>query len=137
MARPKIEIDPEQVFKLAQLGCNNTEIGTIVGCSDDVIATRFKEQIEKGRASLKMTLRRWQLDAAKKGNVSMLIWLGKNILNQIDKRPEEVEDTIIVTADQKLSKEEIKDLLLEARREARKQAIIEARKYVKDQSTKT
>lgn len=32
-----------------------------------------------------MSLRRWQLEAAKKGNVVMMIWLGKQMLGQIER----------------------------------------------------
>jgi len=31
-----------------------------------------------------MSLRRWQLEAARKGNASLLIWLGKQMLGQKD-----------------------------------------------------
>lgn len=85
MGRPKIEIDGEQVFKLAQLGCRNTEIADYFGCSEQTIESRFQPELDKGRAELRMSLRRWQLEAAKKGNVAMMIWLGKQILNQKDK----------------------------------------------------
>jgi hypothetical protein len=34
----------------------------------------------------KISLRRQQIETAKKGNVSMLIWLGKQLLDQSDKR---------------------------------------------------
>jgi hypothetical protein len=84
MARPELEIDGNLVEKLASIGCKTTEIADFVGCSTDTLDRRFAEQLAKGRASLKMSLRRWQLDAARKGNASMLIWLGKQLLGQKD-----------------------------------------------------
>jgi hypothetical protein len=85
MARPPIPIDGEQVFKLAQLGCRNQEIGDYFNCSAQTIEARFQAELDKGRSELRMTLRRWQLEAAKRGNIAMLIWLGKQMLGQIDK----------------------------------------------------
>lgn len=84
MARPKIEIDAKEVYKLAQIGCRNEEIADWFGCSAQTIETRFQPELDKGRSELRMTLRRWQLESAKKGNVAMLIWLGKQMLKQTD-----------------------------------------------------
>jgi hypothetical protein len=85
MARPKIEIDPEMVLKLAQIGCKNTEISDYFNCSPQTLETRFQPELTKGRSELKMSLRRWQLESAKKGNVVMQIWLGKQMLGQQDR----------------------------------------------------
>ena len=85
MARPLLPIDGEQVFKLAQIGCRNQEIADYFNCSAQTIETRFQPELDKGRAELKMTLRRWQIEAARKGNVAMMIWLGKQLLGQQDK----------------------------------------------------
>jgi hypothetical protein len=56
-----------------------------VGVSVDTLDRRFAAEIEKGRSNLRTSLRRWQLEAAKKGNVAMLIWLGKQYLEQTEK----------------------------------------------------
>jgi len=84
MAKP-LPIDPKLVQDLAAIGCKTTEIATIVGCSVDTLDRRFAEEMDKGRNNLRASLRRWQLESAKKGNVAMLIWLGKQILQQTDK----------------------------------------------------
>jgi hypothetical protein len=84
MARPKKVIDPKLVQDLASIGCKTTEIAAIVGASVDTLDRRFAEEMNKGRNNLRCSLRRWQLDAAKKGNVTMLIWLGKQLLDQKD-----------------------------------------------------
>lgn len=94
MARPKKTIDPRMVHDLAQLGCKTKEIATTLGCSSDTIERRFAAELQKGRESLKISLRRWQLEAAKKGNVAMLIWLGKQMLGQTEK----IEQTAEVKA---------------------------------------
>lgn len=84
MARPKLQIDPAQVYKLAQIGCKNDEIANWFGCSTDTIEKRFSAELAKGKSELKMSLRRWQLKAAEKGNATLLIWLGKQLLGQRD-----------------------------------------------------
>lgn len=84
MAKP-LPIDPKLVQDLAAIGCKTTEIASIVGCSVDTLDRRFADEMEKGRANLRMSLRRWQLEAAKKGSTAMLIWLGKQILQQTEK----------------------------------------------------
>jgi hypothetical protein len=95
MARPEIEIDGKLVLKFASLGCKTTEIADYFGCSVDTIDRRFAEELKKGRANLRMSLRQWQLDAARNGNASLLIWLGKQMLDQ--------KDQIDVSSDSPLS----------------------------------
>jgi hypothetical protein len=85
MGRKEIEIDSEQVLKLAQIGCKTTEIADWFGVSTDTIDRRFAEQLTKGRVNMQMSLRRKQMDVALGGNIVMLIWLGKQMLGQIDR----------------------------------------------------
>lgn len=92
MARPKLEINADEIFKLAQIGCKNEEIADYFGCHVNTITGRFCEELTKGRANLRMSLRRKQLDVAFKGNVTMLIWLGKQMLDQKDKQEISSED---------------------------------------------
>ena len=87
MGRPKkYNIDVEQVEKLAGLGCTNIEIASFFGCDESLIRKSYSEYIAKGRDSGKIRLRQYQWASAKKGNVVMLIWLGKQILGQTDKQ---------------------------------------------------
>jgi hypothetical protein len=86
MARPKkYDIDTNQVEKLAGLGCTNVEIASFFDCSESLLSKSYSRFITKGKDKGKIRLRQWQLKAAEKGNVSMLIWLGKQILGQQDK----------------------------------------------------
>ena len=85
MSRPLIPIDAGEVLKLAQLGCKNEEIASFFSCSEQTITHRFQEELDKGRSDLKISLRRIQIQAAEKGNVVMMIWLGKQLLGQIDR----------------------------------------------------
>lgn len=84
MARPKLEIDEDQVLKLAGINCSLAEMAAVLNCSSDTIERRFAEVIKKGRETGKMSLKRKQWELAMSGNVTMLIWLGKIILDQKD-----------------------------------------------------
>lgn len=86
MARPKIKVDTEMLKRLASILCTMEEMATIVGCSVDTLENRFSDVIKEGRASGKMSLRRWQWEACKKGNSALLIWMGKQHLGQRDKQ---------------------------------------------------
>ena len=87
MARPKkYNIDPKEVEKLASFGCTDTEIASFFGCSTDLIRKSYSENLTKGREKGKIRLRQMQWKAADKGNVTMLIWLGKQVLGQSDKQ---------------------------------------------------
>ena len=84
VGRPKIEIDEEQIKTLASLGCTYAEIGSVVGCSAKTIQRNYVHLIKEGHDRLKVSLRRWQYQAAEKGNTTLLIWLGKQYLDQRD-----------------------------------------------------
>jgi hypothetical protein len=86
MPRSKIPVDPHLVEVLAGVGCTNTEIATITGCSSATISRRFAKNLTKGRDDLKMRLRKKQLDLALAGDRTMLIWLGKQYLDQTEKQ---------------------------------------------------
>ena len=87
MGRPKkYNIDTDQVEKLAGLGCTNIEIASFFGCTDSLIRKNYSEYVLKGKENGKIRLRQWQMKSAQKGNVTMLIWLGKQMLGQSDKQ---------------------------------------------------
>lgn len=96
MARPKkYKIDHQEVEKLASYGCSNTEIAEFYGCDESLIRKSFSEYLIKGRAKGKIRLRQLQWKSAEKGNVTMQIFLGKNILGQKDKLEEaELEEPL-------------------------------------------
>tara|TARA_R100000426_G_scaffold41432_1_gene32081 strand:+ start:1521 stop:1826 length:306 start_codon:yes stop_codon:yes gene_type:complete len=96
MARPKkYKINNEEVEKLASFGCTNTEIAEFYGCDESLIRKSFSEYLTKGRAKGKIRLRQLQWKSAEKGNVTMQIFLGKNILGQQDRLEEsELEEPL-------------------------------------------
>jgi len=115
--RPLILIDWESFDKLCALHCTLVEISEWFNCSEDTIeravkrekllgfAEYFKRKSSKGKTSL----RRAQYELAMKGNCTMLIWLGKQHLEQSDKyeAKEElkVENKVVYTSSWGSSKE--------------------------------
>lgn len=93
MGRSLTKIDGEQVEKLAMLGCRVDEIAVVLGGSETTLWRRFGSLIKRGHANQKMSLRKLQFDAAKKGNPALLIWLGKQYLGQKDS-PIEIEGNV-------------------------------------------
>ena len=57
----------------------------------DTLNRNFAEFLDKGRANGKTRLRQLQWQAAQKGNVTMLIWLGKTMLGR--REPEPIRET--------------------------------------------
>ena len=83
--RKKIILDTEQIQRLASMQCTTKEIAFVLGVSIDTLNRNYKEHIELGKAEGKILLRRAQWrNAVEKDNVTMQIWLGKNILKQTD-----------------------------------------------------
>jgi hypothetical protein len=75
----------KQVEKLAAYGLNNKEIAEVLGYDDSTLKRKFENFLIKGRGELKKRLKRKQIEVAMQGNVSMLIWLGKQYLDQSEK----------------------------------------------------
>jgi len=98
--RPRLEIDWKVVTGLCQIFCTLEEIVSVLGISEDTLERacvrehhmRFADFRKKHSASGRMSLRRDQYQAAKRGNTTMLIWLGKQHLGQRDKI--ERDDTV-------------------------------------------
>lgn len=85
MARPKLKVDPQQIERLASIGCNNRDIAYAVGMSEDTLYRRFAAPIAKGQASLRNRLRLKMWDAIDRGNITMMIFLSKQYLGFADK----------------------------------------------------
>jgi hypothetical protein len=77
-------VPPDEVFKLASMGCSIEEMSDFFQINRETLKYNFIEYINKGRAELKHKLRLAQVRLALSGNAVMLIWLGKNILGQSD-----------------------------------------------------
>lgn len=95
VGRDKHVIDPQEVFKLAQIGCKDIEIADWFGIDGNTLRYNFSVELTKGREALKQSLRRAQLSVALAGNPTMLIWLGKQYLGQSES-PLDTSDTQIL-----------------------------------------
>jgi hypothetical protein len=77
-------IDPVEIEKLAKLWCSWEDMSDFFGVPTQTLKYNFSAIVAKGRSETKQALRRAQIKLALGGNATMLIWLGKNILDQSD-----------------------------------------------------
>ena len=87
----KIKLDSAKVETLASYDCTMEEIASGLGVSTDTLDRRRKEEpgiaeaIVRGRARIRISLRKAQLKSAiKDGNPQMLKWMGTQMLGQSD-----------------------------------------------------
>lgn len=83
--RPKAKIDPDHVVALAKAGCTVDEMAAFLKVNKKTLERRFGKVIDEGRLTRNVSLRRKQIELAMKGDRTMLIWLGKQLLGQSDK----------------------------------------------------
>jgi len=96
MARPRIEIDYEEVIKLCHIQATAEEIAYVLGVSADTLDRRLKEKYDIGFAEFfkkhsamgKISLRR-NMFKLSETNATMAIWLSKQHLGMRDNLPEE------------------------------------------------
>lgn len=94
MARTKIEIDWDRIEKMAMAGANGQQIAAAIGVHYDTLVNRFKENDNSDFSQYLATKRekgnelllRKQFDVAMSGDKTMLVWLGKQRLNQTERQ---------------------------------------------------
>lgn len=84
VGRNKTVIPPEEVYRLAAMGCKDTEVADWFGIDNNTLRYNFEVELTTGREALKQGLRRAQIEHALRGNPTLLIWLGKQYLSQSD-----------------------------------------------------
>ena len=99
-------IVPDEVYKLAAIGCTDSEIARWFSMKESTLKDNFREIIAKGREDMKQTLRQAQIRLALSGNATMLIWLGKNILGQQETPTNNQDKPILPWTD---AEEEVED----------------------------
>lgn len=102
MARPIKELNPDIesiIEKLATIHCTDAEIASRVGLSERTLRRRYGRLLKKGREEGKTSLRAMQMLAAQKGNVTMQIWLGKQLLHQRDQPIIAIDNKVDITLD--------------------------------------
>jgi len=73
--RPKLQIDGDQVYKLASLGLTNDAIAEFLNCTRQTIEARFPEEIRMGRSNLRETLMAHAVIRATSGGSDKLLCL--------------------------------------------------------------
>jgi len=106
VGRDRAVVPPEEVFKLAQIGCKDTEIADWFGIDSNTLRYNFSAELTKGRAALNQSLRRAQINTALSGNATMLIWLGKQYLGQSDNPIDTDANQILPWVQTELNREE-------------------------------
>jgi hypothetical protein len=98
--RPKKEIDVQVLKHLCEMQCTLTECAHVLGVSTDTLKRNYADVIQLGKSQGKISLRRAQWkNAIEKNNVTMQIWLGKNILGQTDSPLDDDAGTILPWTD--------------------------------------
>ena len=95
--RPRKELDFPQFEKLCAICATEEEIAHWFDMTVDTLSARckenygetFSEVYKKFSSEGKMSIRRKQIEVAMSGNVSMLIWVGKQTLGQKDRQETE------------------------------------------------
>lgn len=111
MSKRKIKIDMEQFMETVGIGATNAELAVIFDCSTDYLEKHFAKEMAQGRETMRKRLRKKQLEVALDGNVTMLIWLGKNMLKQTDAPPVEIKADQNSNVGQQMLVEELAKLL--------------------------
>jgi len=91
---PIKEINFEALDNLINIQCTGEECASVLGVDYDTLNARIKDKgydgfsdyFDKKRGKGKASLRRLQWKTAEEGNPTMLIWLGKQWLQQTDKQ---------------------------------------------------
>ena len=93
--RKPIELDLATVESAASIGCTADEIAAVLNIGRQTLFDHInrdpevQDAIDRGRAKGRATLRRLQWQSAAGGNIAAQIWLGKQMLAQRDRFPED------------------------------------------------
>ena len=83
VGRNKVIVPPDEIEHMASLGCTDKEICDYFKINDNTLRYNFDDYLRAGRQQLKTSIRQAQLRLALESlNPTMLIWLGKNYLQQ-------------------------------------------------------
>lgn len=77
-------VNPEDIYKLAALGCTDREIAIWFDIDEQTLRYNFKDIMAKGRQDMKTSLRNAMFKNALNGNAALQIFLAKNMLGMSD-----------------------------------------------------
>lgn len=93
--RPKADLNPEMIYKLAQSLLPVETIASILGVSRETLYARYSDSLHKGRDNRKYSLVQamWH-KALEDKDTKMQIWLSKQHLGYKDSLPEEATQVV-------------------------------------------
>jgi hypothetical protein len=85
----RAKIDLAELERLSAMQCTDEEIAAWFGVTTRTIERRRKVKkfavvMDRGKAKGRISVRRQQMKLLESGNSTMGVWLGKNILGQVD-----------------------------------------------------
>ena len=106
-SKPLTDKDFKKILNMVRIQCTMEECCSVLEMSDTTLNRRLKEMeynnfedfYKRHNDEGKMSLRRMQWQAAEKGNSTMLVWLGKQHLNQKDKTETKIHEDRTLTLD--------------------------------------
>ena len=101
--RPRLQLDKDIIYKMATLHCTQKEIAKKMECDEETLKDNYSEVLNRGYSDGKTELRALQWASARKGNVEMLKWLGKEYLGQGKPQNIEIESIPIENLTQELA----------------------------------
>lgn len=96
-SRKPLRLSPDQVLHLASIGVSDDDIALLAGCCRTTVQTRFRAQLNEGRAQKRIRLLRAMYDKALAGSERMQIWLSQQWLDMRPAAPRPVEPQSDVT----------------------------------------
>ncbi len=101
ITKPLHQLDYKKLDAMCAIHCTGEECAAILGIDYDTLNVAlkrdgnksFSEYFKQKGSNGKMSLRRKQYDLAIAGNSTMLIWLGKQWLGQIDKTERDIKSS--------------------------------------------
>jgi hypothetical protein len=94
--RPKVKMGLDEVENLSRLNCTMDELAAYFRVEVRTVQLRaqrepkFREAIERGQSMGRLSVRRQQIRLMERGNATMAIFLGKQLLGQRDRLEAEV-----------------------------------------------
>src|SRR2546426_7539245 len=96
------KIDLAELEKLCGLQCTDEELAAWFNVTTRTIERRrknakFADVMDRDKAKGRISVRRMQMKLLEQGNATMGVWLGKNILHQVDEIRHELFGNISTT----------------------------------------
>lgn len=85
LGRPRKILNEQEIIDLVSKGFTHEYVADYFGCHVDTLYANYSDSLRKGKVIRNSCLQAKQLENALGGNATLLIWLGKQWLEQTDK----------------------------------------------------